>query len=138
MSDTLEIVRSVNRCQVKELETAGEKLDPGLEDSCEKFSRYVRKLEGALVHTYQISAAISLSQAHPESACTIWKGMMNFCDEAVNALRKVKDLYPHCGTPELYDLALDYRRAAEERYLDNKQDSECQTPIPAGLFPKKS
>jgi hypothetical protein len=49
----------------------------------------------------------------------------------------LRDIYPGCGTPELYDLALDYMREADKRYYQNLQDSECaKTQIPKGLFPE--
>jgi hypothetical protein len=56
-------------------------------------------------------------------------------DAVVTVLRELKSTYPNCGTPELYDLMLQYRGEAQERYYQNLQDSECQT-TPAGLFPK--
>ncbi len=52
-------------------------------------------------------------------------------------LKAWKDIYPHCGTPELYDLALDYKIAAQERLTENMQDAEWLKNNPAapnGLF----
>jgi len=67
----------------------------------------------------------------------MWKGMNELCDQALSALKHLKDVYPNCGTPELYDLTLDYKSAAYKRYTENLQDSECRnTPLPTGLFPK--
>ena len=65
--------------------------------------------------------------------------MSEFCDLALNALRSLKEKFPYCGTPELYDLALDYKLVADERYQENLRDSECLSlKIPENLFPKRS
>jgi hypothetical protein len=64
----------------------------------------------------------------------IWKEMTEYCESALAVLKDLKDKYFYCGTPELYDLVLDYRGEAQKRYYQNLQDSECQ--IPQGLFPE--
>ncbi len=135
LNDCLKIINTVNRCEVHAMETAGKELDPSREDSCEKFRLHVREVQSALVHTYAVIAHLSIQQSSPESAANLWKEMIGFCEEALKVLWKLKNLYSGCGTPELYDLALDYRQQAEERYRANLEDSQCQTPIPKGLFP---
>ena len=41
----------------------------------------------------------------------------------------------HGGTPELHNLALDYKAAAEKRYQQNLEATVCQkTPLPEGLL----
>ncbi len=83
----------------------------------------------------QLLPIYRFGKSPPDIAAKLWKEMVGFCEEAINALWKLKNLYSGCGTPELYDLALDYRQQAEERYRENLEDSQCQTPIPKGLFP---
>jgi len=134
---TLEHLNQVNQCQVAEMDQAGKTLDPKAEGSCVTFAIHVRNVQAAVIHTYQITAFESLRQADPEIAAKLWKSMMEFCESALTALRQIKEQYPFCGAPSLYDLALDYRGEAEKRYYQNLQDSECLkiTP-PSGLFPK--
>ena len=135
----MELINSVNRCQIAELQKAGKELDPTAYDSCAVFSQHVRNVQAAVTHTYQLTAFAAIRRADPVEAATLWKEMVQFCEMALGALKGLKAIYAHCGTHELYDLALDYRMEAEKRYLQNLQDSECSNiPVPEGLFPKMS
>ena len=59
------------------------------------------------------------------------------CDSILKALKSLKDSRPECGTPQLYDLALDYKNAAFKRYQLNQEAIQWEkTEIPEGLFPK--
>jgi hypothetical protein len=139
MSETLEILNSVNRCQVAEMEKAGRELDPQHFDSCNIFANHIRNVQAAIIHTYQFTAVAALRESDPTLAANLWKEMSQLCDSALKALKALKDTYPHCGTPQLYDLTLDYRSEAEKRYYQNLQDAECaKMPIPMGLFPSKN
>ncbi|HTG42959.1 MAG TPA: hypothetical protein VK633_00385 [Verrucomicrobiae bacterium] len=139
MTLDLATVDTLNRCNVSEMEKVGHALNPQVPGSCEEFGRHVKKVEAALIHTYSIVAYVSLHQKNPAEAAALWKHMGNFCDVAINALRTLKERFPFCGAPELYDMALDYKIAAEDRYQQNIRDSECLTlKIPADLFPKKN
>ena len=139
MSISLELLNSVNNCQVTEMEKAGEKLDPAQHGACETFSTHVRNVQAAIIHTYQLAAFASLREPDPAAAASLWKEISKLCDRALTALRMLKDKYPLCGTPELYDLTLDYRSEAEKRYFQNLHDSECaKMPLPKGLFPIKN
>jgi hypothetical protein len=134
---TLELLDSVNDCQVAGMKKAGETLDPSKQESCETFSKHVINVQAAIIHTYQLTAFASLREADPAEAASLWKEMGKLCEKAVNVLKTLKDTYPYCGTPQLYDLALDYRSEAEKRYYQNLQDAECaKMPLPEGLFPK--
>jgi hypothetical protein len=133
----LEVVNDLNRCTVAELERLGDALDPQDTDSCSQFGNRVFAVQAALVQTYRIIAHVATREAAPDQAAELWRQMEEFCDQTLNALRKLKAKFPYCGTPQLYDLALEYRLAASKRYQQNLQDAEClQDPIPAGLFPK--
>src|SRR5438876_854270 len=134
-NECLDIITTISRGQVEAMAAAGRSLDPGQYDSCEVFRHHVREVQAALVYRYAITALLSMGQSSPESAANLWKETVGFCDETIKVLWKLKDLYSGCGTTELYDLALDYRQQAQERYQQNLEDSECQTPIPKGLFP---
>ncbi len=135
----LKVVDALNRCNVSEMELVGSTLDPSLEDSCEKFGRKVSIVQAALVHTYGIVAFAAVREKNPEQAVILWETMSAFCDVALIALKSLKEKFPHCGTPEVYDLALDYKLASEERYTQNLRDSEClNKAIPVGLFPNKN
>lgn len=133
----LDLVNRVNLCQVQEMERAGRDLDPTRIESCEIFRKHVRNVQSAIVHTYQITAFSAVRQTSARDAADLWKKMVELCESSLKTLLNLKDIYSGCGTPELYDLTLDYRREAEERYNQNIKDAECQkNPLPAGLFPK--
>ena len=119
------------------MKKVGEKMTPTNQSQaqCVAFNLCVRNVQAAVIHTYQLTAFASLQEPDPGKAAVLWKEMSKFCESALVVLRSLKDSYPYCGAPELYDLALDYRSEAERRYADNQQDSECANP-PAGLFPK--
>ena len=139
VNDMLEVLSSVNRCQIAEMEKKGKELDPAQYGSCEKFSHYVRNVQAAIIHTYQITAFWALRESEPEKAALLWRQMSDFCDSALAVLKVLKDIFPGCGAPELYDLTLDYKIETDKRWHQNLEDSECaKTPIPEGLFPKKS
>ena len=135
----LGVLNTVNRCQISEMRKAGEILDPTTNESCREFSRHVRNVQAAIVHTYQMVAHQAIREPEPGKAAVLWKEMGELCDDALQQLKEFKSTYPHCGTPELYNLTLDYKNAAHRRYMDNLEDSECTTtPLPTGLFPKTS
>jgi len=131
IADNLDFLDAVNKCQIKELMKAAEAFDPV--ENCVEFYKHVRNVQSAVIHTYQLTAYAAIRQENPKKAATLWKAMADFCDCALNALRELRTKHQHCGTSDLYDLALDYKDQAQKRYYQNLQDSECQT-IPAGLF----
>ena len=134
-----EVLNSVNRCQIAEMEKAGQRLDPAEPASCAQFSEQVRNVQAVILHTWQLTAFASMRESNPEAAARLWKHMSELCDRALAVLKEVKDMYPDCGTPELYDLTLDYKNAADKRFYQNLEDAECaQTPPPKGLFPTPS
>lgn len=137
MTDALDVLDTVNKCQVDRLKKAGQELDPQTQSDCAVFTRIVSDVQAAVIHTYQMTAVASMREADPKAAAALWKKMSDFCDSTLIVIRTVKAKYPHCGTSELYDLALDYRREAQKRYIQNLQDSECQTP-PPDLFATKT
>jgi hypothetical protein len=142
-SDSLEgfsqVLSSVNRCQIEELEQKGKELDPSVYGSGDVFAHYVRNVQAAIIHTYQITAFRSLKQEDPKAAAELWKSMSDFCNSALTVLKTLKVRYPGCGTNELYDLTLDYKIEADKRFHQNLEDSECaKMPVPDRLFPKAS
>jgi hypothetical protein len=133
------LVDTLNRSNVSDMEKTGDSLDPKEEGSREIFGQKVSMVQGALIHTYAILSLAAIRERNPKDAAAIWCRMTDFCDVALKVLSRLKEKFPLCGTPELYNLALDYKNAAEERYRENLQDSEClKMPIPPGLFPKKN
>jgi len=131
--ESLDLVNAVNRSQIAEMKKAGSELNPATDGA--GFGKHVANVQAAVIHTYQLTAWRAIRKSDPKEAATLWKEMADLCDAALIVLKELKEVYPHCGTPELYDLALDYRNEAQKRYYQNLEDSECQT-IPVGLFPQ--
>ena len=131
IADNLDILDAVNRCQIAELKKAASALGSG--EDCADLHNRIRNVQSAVIHTYQLTAYVSIREADPGKAAVLWKAMGDFCDSALVVLRELKGNHQDCGTSQLYDLVLDYRGQAQKRYYQNLQDSECQT-IPRGLF----
>jgi hypothetical protein len=139
MTSELDLVDTVNRCNISEMEKVGTELDPDDVNSCQTFAVHVNGVHAALIHTYRIVSYVAIRETDPGRAAEHWKKMSQFCDLTIKALKKLKDKFPNCGTNSVYDLALDYKLASDERYCQNLRDSECQNlKIPAGLFQTKS
>lgn len=139
MTSELDLVDTVNRCNISEMEKVGAALDPNHHDSCQTFAIHVQGVHAALLHTYRIVAYAAVREADPGRAALHWKRMSEFCELAIKVLKKVKDKFPNCGTSAVYDLALDYKIASDERRSENLRDSEClNLKIPAGLFQKQN
>ena len=134
-----DVLNSVNRCQIAEMEKLGRELDPQQSGAGDRFAERVRHVAAAIIHTWQLTAFASLRESDPAAAAKLWKAMSQLCDNALAVLKQVKDMYPGCGAPQLYDLTLDYKIAADKRHYQSLEDAECaQTPPPNGLFPPTS
>jgi len=131
----LEDLNAVNRCQISEMAKAGRTLDPQWNDSGVQFTKLVRNVEAVIRHTYQLTAHAAIRDADPAKAAIVWKEMEELCQAALTELKELKEVFPQCGTPELYTLTLDYMIAAQERRSQNMEDAEClKMPVPDGLF----
>ena len=135
----LESMRMLNRCQVERLEQAGKSLDPSDEKSCAVFNQYVSNVHATIIYNFQLTGFRAVRKSDPAEAASLWLEMKSLCEKAMTVLQTYKELYPACGTPELYDLALACWSEAEDRRRANAKDAECLTkPIPEGLFPKQN
>ncbi|HEY3856589.1 MAG TPA: hypothetical protein VGO67_19565 [Verrucomicrobiae bacterium] len=131
-AENFDLLKTVNACQIAELKRVGSIFDS---TNCLEFYRVVRNVESAVVHTYQLIARASIQEEDPKKASEHWKFMLNFCNSALKELKQIKSKYPSCGASDVYNLTLDYRAQVHKRYIQNIQDSECQT-MPEGLFPQ--
>ena len=125
--------------QISHLEEIGQTfLDANTRGACEAFSKQVRLLESCLVQTYAVAASIARKSDDLLEVSQIWDRMRQFCTKVLQVLTGLKDKYPDCGTPELYDLALDYSLACTKRHHNTLDELACQTtPLPKGLFPEQ-
>jgi hypothetical protein len=106
--------------------------------ACEAFAREVRLLESFLIQTYAVAVAVAKRADNFEEVAQVWQHMGLFCTKALHSLKKLKDKYPHCGTSQLFDLALDYKLACEKRFRGISEEIECQKQnLPKGLFPEE-
>jgi hypothetical protein len=112
-------------------------LDPKAPESCGVFGQQVRALGRSLDSTYRAAALLARRTERVAELAEIWKAVSVACDEVLGALKSLKDDYPGCGTPELYDLALDYKSAASKRYELNREAIEWSNEkMPDRLFPE--
>jgi hypothetical protein len=105
--------------------------------ACLAFTRQVRIVEGIVVQTYGVAAALARKADELSEVAEIWSRMSFFCRSAMVVLASLKNKYPYCGTPELYDMVLDYKLACEKRYRGAMEEAACQkTEFPKGLLPE--
>src|SRR5512138_1333865 len=99
----LEDILGVGQPQIGEMERLGDHYPS--EDSPgagEAFSRQVRIVEGVLVQTYGVAAALARKTENLQEVAEIWSRMSFFCQSAIISLGRLKDKYRQCGTAQLY------------------------------------
>ena len=108
-------------------------------DACEEFTKTVLMFESMLRHNYRDFATNARKTDTPEEEKAIWEDAIKFCDSIIGAMNSVKYKFPHCGTNELHDLALDYRIACAKRCENSLKELKClKTEFPKNLFPEQS
>lgn len=133
-------ILEVNRPQITEMQRIGNSY-PSAEapGACDAFTRQVRLVEGIVVHTYGIAAAVARKGEDLNEVAEVWSNLSRFCQSALQGMVDLKHKYPYCGTPELYDLVLDYKLAADKRYKGVLEEAACQKlDFPKGLLPDLS
>ena len=113
--------------------------NPQSEEAYAQFSHQVSMLEGALKQTFRAATLLARKNSELAEIADVWQRMSRFCDAVLLTLSSLKENYAHCGTPELYDLALDFKQACEDRLRDVQEEMECQKiDLPKGLLPELS
>ncbi len=127
----------IHRPQIEEMQRVGHAFsDPTAPNAGDAFSHQVKLVEGTLRQTYREAAALAKRTLDLEEVKEIWSQMSAFCGATIQALTTLKGKYPGCATPRLYDLALDFKLAADKRYRDVLEEISCQSQeYPKGLFP---
>src|SRR6266511_1539008 len=100
-------VTQLTRAPFEELRAAGKRLDAAHVDSCSIFGKGVISVEAVLKLTYKIAALTARRSDTLQGEAEVWKEMSELCDSLLAALKGLKDKFPDCGTPKLYDMALD-------------------------------
>jgi len=133
-------VVEVGRPRLEEMERVGNMYPNGDSvEACVAFTRQVGLVEGTVVQTYGIAAASTRKAEELSDVAEVWRATSQFCQSALEVLSKLKDKYPFCGTPQLYDVVLDYKLAADKRYRGAMEEAECQKmDFPKGLLPELS
>ena len=91
-------------------------------------------VRGILTHTYNIAVGLARKTTDLTEVAEIWRQTSQFCHRALQTLSVLKEKHPSCSNPELYDLALDYKLACDERYQSALEEKACLTqPIPPNL-----
>lgn len=134
---TIDDVARLSREPIEELRRRAAKLEPGDADSCRIFAKEVAKVETVLKQTYKAAALMARRTETPEQEAEVWRRMEEFAGVVIDTLKQLTEVFPHCGTPELYNLALDYRLAADKRLANISESIQCHgLPMPEGLFPR--
>ena len=128
----------VGQPQIEEMQRIGDTYaDPNVPGACEAFTRQVRIVQGIVIQTYGVAAALAKKADDVSEVAEIWSRMSFFCRAAMVSLSSLKHKYPYCGTPQLYDMVLDYKLACDKRYRGAMEELACQkTEFPKGLLPE--
>jgi hypothetical protein len=128
-SDILE----VGQPQIQEMQRIGDAYpSPDVPGACAAFTRQVRIVEGTVVQTYGVAAALARKADDLDEVSEIWGQMSFFCRSALTVLSSLKHKYPYCGTSELYDMV-----ACDKRCRGAMEELACQTTdFPKGLLPE--
>ena len=60
-----------------------------------------------------------------------------FCSNTLQTVATLREKYRSSGTPQLYDLALDFKLACDKRYRAVLEEIECRnTTLPNGVLPE--
>jgi hypothetical protein len=129
----------INQPQVAALERIGSSFaDERAPEACQAFTRQVQQVEGVLRNTYGVAASLAKKAETLEEVARIWTQMSELCSQTLRSLKGLKDKYPHCGTPALCDLALDYKLASDKRHRQVMEEIACRKmEFPKGLFPEQ-
>ncbi len=135
-SDILE----VGQPRITEMERIGNSFPNGdSAEACTAFTHQVGVVEGTVMHTYSIAATLARKADDINEVAEVWKRMSQFCQSALEVLLRLKDKYLFCGTPQLYDLVLDYKLAADKRMRGAIEEAQCRTKdFPKELLPELS
>jgi len=129
----MELVYSANECELAQLKRLQD--DSGAQ--CESFYALVGQIQESAKHTYRVTAFGAVRQSDPKVAADLWLKMVKYCQSGLTIIQKLKEDLPQCGAIDLYNLLLYYREEAQERYIQDLQDSECVDPkIEKLLFPQ--
>ncbi len=128
------------RPQIDEMQKVGDSYSSREEEgACVAFTRQINLLEGVVLQSYRVAVTLARKADDLNEVAEIWGKMSQFCETALQALARLKDKYPECGTPELHDLVLDYKLAADKRYRGVAEEMACQKmELPKGLLPELS
>ena len=87
-------ILGVGQPQVDEMQRIGDAYaSPDIPGACEAFTRQVRIVEGILVQTYGIAAALARKADDLSEVAEIWDAMGLFCRSALASLANLKHKY---------------------------------------------
>jgi hypothetical protein len=126
MHSELTLLDEVNRCEIRRFQAFTDAQHADDPKSCEMFYEESRRIEAAIVHTFQVVSHLALREPDTTATATLWMAYTEMCDEALQVLKSSKEKFPNCYADTLYDLALDYRMEASARRDRNQLATECR------------
>ena len=134
---TIDDVARLSREPIEDLRRTAADLDPSDAGSCRIFANEVARVETVLKQAYKAAALMARRTDTPEQEAEVWQRMQELAGVVIDTLKQLTEVFPNCGTSELYNLALDYRLAADKRLANISESIQCHgLPMPDGLFPR--
>ena len=103
--------------------------------ACEAFTRQVHSLESFVKETYRIAIIVARKSDDTGEVVQIFSTLSSFCGGAMGVLTDLRKKYPDCGTPQLYDLILDYKIACDQRRNNLLAELECPNQLTELFLP---
>ena len=118
-----------------ELERLGEVYPNGeTQEACEAFTGEVNLHKATVKLAYRHVVTCLKGASDLDVIVKCWDILIRFIDRSTDIVRGLKERFPYCGTPELYNELLEYRNAASKRRDQALEERECIGQLPEGLF----
>jgi len=133
---TAEDIAKINQERIDAIEESVAKyVGKEQEEYCTPVYRKVREIDGLLVSCYSLLAASTREAESLKEVESTWELMVALCERVLLTVSSLREKFPTCVGEDVFELAFEYRDAALKRLTGVREEIECQSRIPKGLFP---
>lgn len=85
-------------------------------DTCDEFNQKAAEIEDLMETIFRTACVLAKHEQELEEVAAIWKRTTEICDSVCTCMQELSEKFSAC-TELSYDRVLDFRNAANERYL---------------------
>ncbi len=104
------------------------------EEACVAFTEEVALHKATVKLAYRHIVTCLKGSSDLDEMIRCWNILIRFIDQSLDIVRDLRERFPYCGTPDLYNELLEYRTAATQRRDEAQEERECVGEVPGGLF----